>query len=120
MSTKAILVPEYMVDEDASVLIVSDPMDLTSPLQSVSFQFCWSEGVEGAVTFYASVFPSPFKWENLVSCSEVGFLTTEATSDTEIISIPGLWLTAGFIKFEFQPNLGTSGTMSVAQRLVPT
>lgn len=121
MATKAILVPTYMVDEDASLTIVSPTLDLTSPLQSLSFQFAWDETVIGVVRFYASVFPSPFKWETLVSCSEVTFNTEDSETDTEIISIPGLWLTAGFIKFEFVPLEGgdSTGNMSVAQRLVP-
>lgn len=119
MSTKAILVPDYLVDQDASVTIVSPITDLTSPLQSLSFQFHWDTDVVGKVTFYASIFPTPYKWEKLVNCNCIEFETADSDTRTEIVAVPGIWLTSGFLKFEFVPAVGSVGNMNVAARIVP-
>lgn len=121
MASKAILVKEYMVDEDASATIASPVMELLHPFQSIMFQFAWDVGVVGKVTFFASIFPSPFKWESLVSCEEVSFdINNSNATESEIVSIPGLWLNAGFIRFEFVPSGSSTGNLSVAQRQSPT
>jgi len=121
MATKAITKVDFIVDKDASLTFESIVMNMIHPLQSLSYQFVWDVGVVGIVDFYASIYPPPYKWEALVSCSNVCFNTADSATESEIISIPGLWLTAGYIKFIFTPDAGGStGNMNVAQRVVPT
>lgn len=120
MATKAILIPDYIVDEDASVTFDSSVIDMVHPFQSLSFQFVWDTGVVGVVTFYASIFPDPFNWEKLVNCDCIEFDTADSQTSSEIVSIPGVWLTSAFIKFQFVPATGSVGNMDVAQRIAPT
>jgi hypothetical protein len=119
MSTKAKTNSKY-IDADASVSIESKITDLESTLKSMSFQFDWDVGVIGVVDFYASVFPFPYKWERLVSCETVTFNTVDSETNSEIVSLPDIWLNTGFIRFEFQPEGGSVGNLRVASRIVPT
>ena len=116
----AITNPELFVDEDASASFEMSPKSLDVPLQALGYQFKWEAGVIGVVTFKASIFPSPYNWETLVSCESVTFTTGESPiTRSMIISIPGIWLSAGFLKFEFVPDAGSTGVMDVAERVVP-
>lgn len=115
----AILNPTLFVDQDASVPFEMDPKSLDVPLQGLGYQFKWDEGVNGIIQFKASVFPSPYDWETLVSCTEAVFTTADTTTRSMIIAIPGVWFTAAFLKFTFNP-VGTSvGNMTIAERIVP-
>jgi len=116
----AILNPELFVDEDASVSFEMGVKDLSVPLQALGYQFKWDAGVAGTITFMASIFPSPYNWEALVSCEEVTFHTSESpVARTMILSIPGVWFSAAFLKFVFVPDVGSTGDMSVAERVAP-
>lgn len=121
MATRAITNENYLVDQDASVSFESPkPVDLELPLAALSYQFKWDVGVVGTVTFFASIYPTPFEWEKLISCEEVSFTINNSNeTESEIVSIPGLWLNVGFIKFEFVPSGSSTGNISVASRGVP-
>lgn len=110
--------PNYLSD-DASSTIISDITNMELGFKSISFQFVWGAGVDGVVDFYASIFPDPFNWESLISCERVSFNTADSPTGSEIVSLPGVWLNAGFIKFEFEPLPGSNGILSVASRVVP-
>ena len=115
----AILNPELFVDQDASAPFESDVKLLDAPLQALGYQFSWDEGVNGLITFKASLFPSPYVWETLVSCTEATFTTSDTTTNSMIIAIPGIWFTAAFLKFEFSPIGSSVGNMNIAERIVP-
>ncbi len=120
MVLKANIAVDYVVDEDASVTFESPkPIDLALPLAALSFQFAWDASVVGTVTFYASIYPDPYKWEKLVNCGCIEFDTADSETQTELVALTGIWLTTGFIKFIFVPADGSIGFMSVAARIVP-
>ncbi len=119
MSTFAPINKNYIVDQDGSVPFTSPAViDLTGPNASINWQFRWDQGVVGKITWFASVFFEPFVWEPLVSCEPVE-LILDSTRESEIISLPSNWLTAGFIKFEYVPVDGSVGLIDAAIRAVP-
>ena len=124
MSTKAITNQNYVASQDSSVSFESPIVRLEHPLRSICYQVCWESNVKGKMTWQASIFSDPFKWETLVNCEEV---TLEIPGDTPfgqdhaIISIPNIWLTVGFLRFIWEPlsDGSSEGNIDVAIRIVP-
>ncbi len=118
MSTKAITIEDYLVDQDGSQDFTSPVYDLRHPLLSMNWQMKWEAGVTGFFIWEASIFSDPKVWETLVACEEVK-LNIETAPGSGIVSLPNQWLTAGFIRFRFVAA-GGSGLIQVAMRVVPT
>jgi hypothetical protein len=105
-----------MVDKDSSVSFESPILDLELPIASVNYQLKWDVGVRGKFTWQATIFPD--LWEAFVACEEV-ILIVDGSEEHSIISIPNSWLTAGFTRFVWVPDEGSTGNIDVASRIVP-
>lgn len=116
----AITNPIYLVDHDSSIPYTSPIIDLSKPLASICYQMKWSSSsVIGKFVWEASIFPDPYCWEQLVSCEAVELITKDQETLSGIVSIPNIWLTVGFVRFRWVPDVGSNGTFNVAIRLVP-
>ena len=110
----------YIVGHDSSTSLTSPIIDFRKPLSSLCYQMRWTENVLGSFVWEASIFPDPYNWEQLVSCEEVKFSTGDYLETlSNIVSIPNIWLTVGFIRFRWEPLAGSVGTIDVAIRIVP-
>ena len=88
-------------------------------MSSLGYQFKWSGSVSGNFSFYASIFIT-YEWDNLIACQEVTFKTYHTADNHFIVSLTEIWLNVGFIKFTFVPDGGSTGSVNVAMRVVPT
>ena len=116
----AITNPNYIVGQDASLPFTSPIIDMQKPVSSLCYQMKWSgQDVLGWFIWEASIFPDPFCWEQFVACEEVKFHTGETTALSNIIALPNVWLATGYVRFRWEPDLGSSGTINTAIRIVP-
>ena len=121
MSTKAITMTEYIVDQDGSVSFYSPIYNLTLPLKSMGWQFKWESGVLGTFLWEASIYPGPYSWESLVVCETVSFtIDSSTTNESCIVVLPDQWQNVGYIRFGFVPATGSTGLIQTALRVVPT
>lgn len=117
MATRALTNLNYIVDQDSSVAFDSPIIDLEHPFVAVNYQIKWDLNVRGEFIWLATIYPD--LWENYIACEEVNY-RVDGTAEHTIISLPQSWLTAGYLKFEWVPEAGSSGLISVASRIVPT
>ncbi len=117
--TRAITNVGYLVDQDSSISWETDPIALDLASKAICWQFKWDASVSGTFTAYASIFSDPFVWETMVACNEVKFSTSDVSVQSSIIALPDSWQMAGFIKWGFSPDVGSSGNTSAAIRIVP-
>ncbi len=115
---------EYVAAADSSIAFESQVIELKCPLRAVNYQVCWETGVRGELIWEASIFDDPFKWETLVNCEEVTLgipLEDDPTALSSIVSITGIWLTVGWLRFRWVPStsIPSSGNIDVAIRIVP-
>ena len=116
----AITNPSYIVDQDSSIPFTSPIIDLQKPISSLCYQMKWSSSsVIGKFIWEASVFPDPYCWEQLVSCESVELITQEQETLSGIVSLPNIWLTVGYVRFMWIPDVGSIGEIDVAIRIVP-
>jgi len=78
-----------------------------------------SSNVIGKFVWEASVFPDPYCWEQLVSCDEVVLVPQDQDTLSGIVSLPNIWLTVGYVRFRWVPDIGSVGTIDTAIRIVP-
>lgn len=116
----AIVNENYIVDEDSSVSFTSPIIDLEAPLRAINYQVSWDEGVQGELVWQASIVDDPFLWEDLVNCKDVklSIPSDGSGNNHSILSIEGIWLTVGYLRFEWRPS-GSVGLLNVSIRIVP-
>ena len=116
----AITNPTYMVDQDSALPFTSPILDLKLPLSSFSYQLKWSvDSVIGKFIWEASIFPDPYCWEQLVTCEAVELVPQDQDGLSSIVALPNIWLTVGYVRFRWVPEVGSIGTIDVAVRGVP-
>lgn len=111
----AITSTEWIVDQDSASTFNSPVTDLASPLEALNYELSWEAGVTGVFTFEGAITASRFK--DLINCSTVT-VTADGSESYEIVSLTGIWLTLGFVRFTWVPS-GSSGDINVALRIVP-
>ena len=119
MPSRALTNVEYLVDQDGgSSFTFSKVLDLTLPIASANWQMKWASGVLGTFIWEASIYPDPYTWEPLVACEAVE-LEIVAGELSGIVSLPHSWLTVGFIRWRFEAEVGSTGLIQSAIRIVP-
>ncbi len=118
-ATRAITKLDYLIDQDGSSAFSSKILNLALALSAVNWQLKWASGVKGIFVWEASIYPDPYTWEPLVACEKVE-LEIEGAELSGIVSLPNQWLTAGFVRFRFEPLAGSTGLIQAAIRIVPT
>ena len=116
----AIVNENYIVDQDSSVGFQSPIVDLESALSAINYQVLWDADVSGELVWQASIFDDPFRWEDLVNCKAVKLnIPGDGNGNNHsIVSIDGIWLTVGFLRFDWRPSNST-GNLNVSIRIVP-
>lgn len=112
---------KYLVDEDSSVPFELPIISNILGKQTLSWQFKWESGVVGEFIWEASIFPTPYCWEPLVSCQVVELKTSEQSPLLSgIVVLPQVWHTVEYIKLSWVPSAGGSaGLIQGAIRIVP-
>ena len=116
MPTRAVKNLNYIVNADSSVEFDSPVYNLELPVTAINYQLLWEAGVKGKFTWKASIIPT--MWETLVSCEEVSY-TVDGSEEHTIISLPNAWLNSEFLKFTWVPDVGSTGAIDAAIRVVP-
>ena len=110
----------YFVDQDSSATFESPVIDLRKPTSAICYQMKWGDNVLGKFVWEASIFSDPYVWETLVACEEVILETAKVSpARSSIVSIPSVWLGPGFLRFRWEPTVGSVGGIDVAIRIVP-
>jgi hypothetical protein len=119
MPTFAPINDNYILDKDSSVSFESPIVDLMFPLQAVNYQLKWAENVSGRFIFEGSVYPDPYCWETIVNCEEI-IVEAGPSGGSSIVSLTGVWLTLGFVRYRWDPaDSGSTGNINTAIRVVP-
>lgn len=118
MPTRALTNLKYIESQDSSLAFESPITDLTLPQSAINYQLVWDVGVLGKFTWKAAIFPD--KWETLVSCEEVTYTVDGSEIEPHtIVSLPNNWLNSDYLKFVWEPDVGSAGNIDVAIRIVP-
>ena len=111
----AITILDELVDQDSSSSFESRSIDLASPLEALNYELSWETGVTGVFTFQGAIVVNRFK--DIINCKTIT-VSAGGVASCEIVSLTGIWLTLGFVRFTWTPATST-GNFSVALRVVP-
>lgn len=111
----AIIIPDELVNRDSVNSFESRAIDLSSPLEALNYELSWEENVIGVFKFQGAIIEPNFK--DIINCKTIE-VSAGGTASCEIVSLTGVWLTLGFVRFLWTPASST-GNINVALRIVP-
>lgn len=114
--TTALTNTSFIVDEDSSSAFYSPVSNLESAISALNYEISWEAGVTGVFTFEGAI--TEEKFQPSIGCDPVSF-SADGSAGFEIVSIFGVWLTLGFIRFGWVPSSST-GNINVVLRVVPS
>lgn len=113
---RAITIPNELVGQDSSVEYTSRAIPLDQPNEAIQYEIVWETGVVGVFVFEGALVQ--IRFTPVVNCKTIE-VSAGGLAGSEIVSLTGVWMSLGFVRFHWIPAAGSTGTFSVVLRIVP-
>jgi len=107
---------EYVVGQDASFGFVSPTIHTYFTVDTISWQFDLAGSLSGKIFIEGTIYPNA--WETLADCEPLEIVVSGPSH--VIVVVPNTARYQEYLRFRWEPNLGSVGTFDAAIRILPS